>query len=135
MELKNYLTREMKSFYDRFISEYEESPLQTKTFNQRINEANKIINRYKDRIPVIIIPHKKLELKKKKYLVPKGVVVGQLVYTMRRYVTFEHTQAMYLFTENGTMPLTSGLIDSLYYYHKNNDGFLYLYATIEHTFG
>lgn len=135
MELKNYLTREMKSFYDRFISEYEESPLQTKTLNQRINEANKIINRYKDRIPVIIIPHKNLELKKKKYLVPKGVVVGQLVYTMRRYVTFEYTQAMYLFTENGTMPLTSGLIDSLYYYHKNNDGFLYLYATIEHTFG
>ena len=47
----------------------------------------------------------------------------------------ESNNALFLFTEKGTIPVTHMPIVTVFKEHVNNDGFLYFHYSSENTFG
>ena len=106
------------------------------TFEKRINEATRILEKYPDRCPIIIEKHNKCEyeIDKTKYLVPKDLTVGQLIFVIRKRLKLRPETAIFLFCKN-MMPPTSQYINNLYEDYKDPDGFLYIKYSGENTFG
>ena len=106
-------------------------------FEDRIKESQKIRTKYPNRIPVIIEPIKRSQLKKidkNKFLVPDDLTIGGLLVVIRKRINLGSENALFLFI-NSVLPATSQSIISLYDNHKNKDGFLYISYTEENTFG
>ena len=109
-------------------------------FENRKQESEKIKEQYNDRLPVIVEKSptggKNLpEIDKKKYLVPEDLTVAQFLYVVRKRFKIDSTQAIFLFCNNNTLPVTSNSMKSLYDEQKDDDGFLYMYYCAESTFG
>ena len=61
----------------------------SKTENERLTESSKIIERYPDRIPIIVEKDKKSKIKdidKNKFLVPNDMTLGQFMYVIRKRI-------------------------------------------------
>jgi len=107
-------------------------------FEKRKNEAERILKKYPDRVPVIVqrvenndaIP----DVDKKKYLVPSDLTVGQFVYVIRKRIKLSPDQAIYVFVDK-TLPPSASLMSQMYHEHKDSDGFLYFDISGESTFG
>jgi GABA(A) receptor-associated protein len=107
-------------------------------FANRREEANRIMERYPGRIPVIVekasrstdIPF----MDKQKFLVPNHMTVGQFLFIVRKRLTMPPEKALFVFV-NGQLPTTAQTIGSIYQDHKNEDGFLYMHYSGESTFG
>lgn len=118
----------------------EKNFVDTYTFEQRSTESKKILDKYPERIPVIVerskacsdeIPH----IDKKKFLVPNDLTVGQFMYIVRKRIKVPATKAIFLFTENTVLPPTASTISQVYKMNKNADNFLYFTYHSETTFG
>merc|ERR1712060_48503 len=119
-------------------------PMGTKsTFKQehplekRQAEAQRIREKYPDRIPVIVEKAEKSDIPdidKKKYLVPADLTVGQFVYVIRKRIKLSPEKAIFIFVSN-VLPPTAALMSSIYEEHKDEDGFLYIAYSGENTFG
>jgi GABA(A) receptor-associated protein len=106
-------------------------------FEKRRSDAERIIKRYPDRIPVIVELAKDTTLPpldKSKYLVPKELTVGQFIYVIRTRLKLSPEKAIFLFSNN-IIPPSSFIISELYMQHKNVDGFLYFTVAGENVFG
>eukprot|EP00455_Lapot_gusevi_P002546 TRINITY_DN1102_c0_g1_i3.p2 TRINITY_DN1102_c0_g1~~TRINITY_DN1102_c0_g1_i3.p2 ORF type:complete len:122 (-),score=40.05 TRINITY_DN1102_c0_g1_i3:222-587(-) len=106
-------------------------------FEKRKAEAQRIRERYPDRIPVICekaensdIP----DIDKKKYLVPADLTVGQFVYVIRKRIKLNPEKAIFIFVKN-SLPNTAALMSTIYEEMKDQDGFLYVTYSGESTFG
>jgi GABA(A) receptor-associated protein len=110
--------------------------MQKYSFEERFKESNRIIKKYPNRIPIIIerfnnsIP----DIKKKKYLVPDDLILGQFIYVIRKQMSIPIDKAVYLFINN-KLPINSSTIGIIYEEYKNKDGFLYIKYSFENTFG
>jgi len=107
------------------------------SLEKRKTEAQRIRQKYPDRIPVIAekadgsdIP----DIDKKKYLVPADLSVGQFVYVIRKRIKLKPEKAIFIFVNN-TLPPTASLMSQIYKEHKDDDGFLYVTYSGESTFG
>ena len=121
-------------------------------FEKRKAEAERIRQKYADRIPVSLSsstasPHpyrkrqnltsppqvicEKVEksdiatIDKKKYLVPADLTVGQFVYVIRKRIKLSPEKAIFIFVDE-VLPPTAALMSSIYEEHKDEDGFLYI---------
>jgi GABA(A) receptor-associated protein len=119
-------------------------------FEKRKAEAERIRQKYADRIPVswpssfppnwhrvlltINLPQvicEKVEksdiatIDKKKYLVPADLTVGQFVYVIRKRIKLSPEKAIFIFVDE-VLPPTAALMSSIYEEHKDEDGFLYI---------
>ena len=117
-------------------------------FEKRKAEAERIRQKYADRIPVssstshssslletLTLPLKviceKVEksdiatIDKKKYLVPADLTVGQFVYVIRKRIKLSPEKAIFIFVDE-VLPPTAALMSSIYEEHKDEDGFLYI---------
>ena len=103
-------------------------------FDLRINEANRMLRKYPNRVPIIINCSKNLTITKCKYLVPIEITCGQFLYVLRKYMNVKPEQAVFMFVNN-ILPTTSDTIGNVYNTHKNEDLFLYIFITEENTFG
>ena len=108
-------------------------------FTKRLNEANRVLEKYPDRIPIIVerntISSNNLPIiDKKKFLVPKDLTVGQFVYVIRKRIKLQPEKAIFLMIKS-LLPPTSMLLFDLYSEHKHEDNFLYVTYTSENTFG
>lgn len=107
-------------------------------FDKRKQESTRILQKYPDRIPIIV--HRVegnttvSDIDKKKYLVPNDLTVGQFMYVIRKRINLEPEQAIFIFI-NGTLPATSTLVSQIYDEQKDDDGFLYVEYSGENTFG
>ena len=107
---------------------------------ERKEEADRILEKYPDRLPVIVEldPNNKStdlpEVDKKKYLVPRDLTCGQFMYVIRKRLQLDAETAIFLFV-NGNVPSTASLITSIYDEHKDTDGYLYMTYGSEHVFG
>lgn len=102
-----------------------------------INEANKIMSKYPDRIPIIVNKHKKSngpEIDKKKYLVPKDMKISQFSYVIRKRLEIDCGKAIFL-TINNNIPVSSKTVNDIYLENKSSDEFLYIEYSFENTFG
>ena len=112
----------------------------TKTFEDRVNESNEIINKYPNRIPLIIeklvnkndtiIP----DIDKNKYLVPEDLTVSQLMYVIKKRLKLTPDKAIFIFC-NGKLLNSSLTMRYIYDNNKDKDGFIYIVYSGESTFG
>ena len=114
-------------------------------FEKRKAEAERIRQKYSDRIPVrrtrfpaslrpltqSQVICEKVEksdiatIDKKKYLVPADLTVGQFVYVIRKRIKLSPEKAIFIFVDE-VLPPTAALMSSIYEEHKDEDGFLYI---------
>ncbi|KAK8249285.1 gamma-aminobutyric acid receptor associated protein, partial [Phyllosticta capitalensis] len=97
-------------------------------FEKRKAEAERIRQKYNDRIPVICEKVEKSDIAtidKKKYLVPSDLTVGQFVYVIRKRIKLSPEKAIFIFVDE-VLPPTAALMSSIYEEHKDEDGFLYI---------
>ncbi|KAI7875146.1 microtubial binding protein [Lichtheimia hyalospora FSU 10163] len=107
------------------------------SFEKRKAEADRIRDKYPDRIPVICEKVDKSDIPtvdKKKYLVPADLTVGQFVYVIRKRIKLNAEKAIFIFV-NQVLPPTAALMSAIYEEHKDEDGFLYIAYSGENTFG
>ena len=71
---------------------------------------------------------------KKKYLVPKLLTIGQFIHVIRKRMNLPPENALYLFVK-GTIPSSSIMMETLYNFYSDDDGFLYVVYNFENTFG
>ena len=110
----------------------------THSFDKRIQESNKMLSKHPNSICVIIEKSKSdntiPDIDKHKYLIPKELTVGQLLYVIRKRIHLTPQQAIFFYVNN-TLPSSSITIENLYKQYKDPDGFLYIRYTGENTFG
>ena len=107
------------------------------SLDKRKKESSKILEKYPDRLPVIVERLKSSDigrLDKKKYLVPHDLTIGQFMYVIRKRLEITSDQAIFLFVNN-TLPPSSVLMSDIYMDNKDEDGFLYILYSGESTFG
>tara|TARA_B100001094_G_scaffold193847_2_gene187718 strand:+ start:1669 stop:2013 length:345 start_codon:yes stop_codon:yes gene_type:complete len=106
-------------------------------FDQRYDESNKIMNKYPQRVPIIVEKCNKStinDIDKNKYLVPKDLNMNQFVYIIRKRIKLDKSQSIFLMVNNSICPSNTP-ISVVYDDHKDQDGFLYIKYTSENTFG
>jgi len=108
-------------------------------FTKRLNEANRVLEKYSDRIPIIVERYNRGSndlplIDKKKFLVPNDLTVGQFVYVIRKRIKLSAEKAIFIMIDN-KLPQTSMLISELYQDYKHDDNFLYLTYSSENVFG
>lgn len=105
---------------------------------QRQSESKRILEKYPNRIPVIIEKShqcKKIGLvDKNKYLIPKDLTLGQLMYVIRKRLSITSEQGIFLFINNTMIPVTQTM-DLIYKNNHDEDNFLYIVYAGENTFG
>ncbi|SGZ56004.1 CIC11C00000002184 [Sungouiella intermedia] len=107
------------------------------SFDKRKSESTRILQRFKDRLPVICekVENSDIqEIDKRKYLVPGDLTVGQFVYVIRKRIKLPSEKAIFIFV-NDILPPTAALMSTIYEEHKDDDGFLYVLYSGENTFG
>lgn len=109
---------------------------QTYDFNTRYNQCYNIIQKYPDRIP-IILEHKPSSQSytqnnteqyinlKKTYLVPKHVTIGQFVYIIKKKLDMRTDESLF-FSIHDTLPEITATLHEIYEQYKDNDGYLYI---------
>jgi GABA(A) receptor-associated protein len=110
-------------------------------FTARTAQADRIKDKYPDRIPVIVERSDKsssvpdiADIGNRKYLVPGDLSVGQFVYVLRKRINLGPERAMFIFVGN-KLPSPTTSMASLYDDMKDPDGFLYVKYSGENTFG
>ncbi len=101
---------------------------------KRSSEASRILNKFPDKIAVIC-EAKDIPLVKNKYLVPGDLTVGQFLHILRKGISMTPDIALFLFTEDNTLPQTAYTMAQMRREHGNPDGFVYLMLRKESTFG
>lgn len=111
----------------------------THTIEQCQVEAKRILDKYPDRMPVIVERSSKAEpdipdIDKKKFLVP-DLTVGQFVYTIRKRIKLMPEKALFLHFNNKQYS-TSDLMRNVYEQEKDPER-LFLFVTYkgENCFG
>jgi GABA(A) receptor-associated protein len=101
-----------------------------------MNEYQRIMDKYPDRIPVIIkkANSKDPDIDRTKYLVPKDITFGSFVYIIRQRLKMKPDQALFIFVNNSLVNQTE-IMSFVYKKYKSSEGSLNLVYTLESTFG
>ena len=121
------------------------------SFSKRKAMAERILDRYRDRIPILIRKADKSALNlltHRKYIVPRDIAVGKFLHELRTSLKLQSYQTLFLLVEQydersfamnlwnkSVLPLTTELMGSLYNRYRSTDYFLHLIYTEENTFG
>lgn len=125
--------RSLKKNNNNYPLTYKES----NKFDFRKLESTKIRTKYPERIPVIVEKNKTsdiVDIDKNKYLVPRDLTIGQLVYVIRKRIKMPPEYGLFIFINN-IIPPQHELVSTIYDEHKDVDGFLYITYSGENTFG
>lgn len=108
------------------------------TYEERLEESRRVLNKYPDRKPIICEKSKKAgnlpDIDKKKYLVPDDLTLGQFIFVVRQRLKLKAEEGLFLFINNKFMPVTS-MIGQIYSQERDADGFLYIEYAKENVFG
>lgn len=108
-----------------------------KSFEDRLQESTKVMEKYPNKVPIIVSKNTDSGLQdidKNKYLVSNDMVLSQFIYTIRKRIKLESSEALFFFIGN-TIPNNSKTIGELYNLYKDKDRFLYITYNSENTFG
>ena len=105
----------------------------SKSFEKRREESRRIMDKYPNRIPVIV-ESKDFTLDKHKYLVPKTLTVGEFIQVIRKRVTIGPEEAIFLLVNNKS-PLITSTMEDIYEQDQGECGFLFINITRESVFG
>ncbi len=116
----------------------QQTPFKDKhSFEKRLLEATRIMEKYPDRIPVICecVGGEVPDIDRKKYLVPSDLSMAEFLYVIRKRIKIKPEQSIYLFVGDSVMVAGCQIMGSVYAEHKDLDGFLYTCYSGENTFG
>ena len=109
------------------------------SLEERKQEANRIINQYPNRMPVICecLPNSNLPaLNKTKFLVPGDMTVANFQFLIRKHIDLNELSALYLITKKGITITGDKTMREIYNIHRDReDNFLYLFYASELTWG
>ena len=122
----------MVSIVNPFKSKY--------TYEQRKIESGQVRSKNPGKCPVIIqryhTENKIEEIDRNKFLVPNDMTIhGLMIVIRKRIKVLDETQALYLFTEKGSIFTSNFLVSQIYDTYVDTDGYLYLFYNSENTFG
>ena len=109
----------------------------SKSEEERLAESTKIIEKYPDKIPVIVEKYSKSSIKnidKNKYLVSGDMTMSQFIYIIRKRIKLKSSEALFFFVNNILCNNSQSMIE-IYNLYKDKDGFLYIEYSAENTFG
>lgn len=114
--------------------------VEKQSFDDRLQETKRIIEKYPDRIPCIVeksvgSPDHLKSLEKIKYLVPNSLTFGQFMLIIRKRLRVKSEYALYFFINKKIMANVSQTMGELYDDHKSPCGFLYFEYATENAFG
>lgn len=105
---------------------------------QRKVESARILSKYPDKIPIIVQKFQKdrsqYNLPKSKFLASHDMSMGQFTFVIRKNLQMKSSEALFMFVDN-TLLLNTLSLREIYENNKNEDGFLYIYFSLENTFG
>jgi GABA(A) receptor-associated protein len=107
------------------------------SFDERRYESERIREKYPERVPVIVEKIAESidapDLAKSKFLVPKDLTMGQLIYVVRKRLKLPSEKAMFLYINNQMVRVSSTIseLDC----ESSEDGFLYVRYGTENVFG
>jgi GABA(A) receptor-associated protein len=106
---------------------------------ERLKYSQKIINKYPSCVPVIIrknpTDRKLIQIEKEKYLIPKNLMVSEVVCIIRKHIKIAPEQAIFIFVKGSTLVPNNNTIAEVYETYKADDEILYITYTSENTFG
>ncbi len=103
------------------------------TFNKEY--VAKLLKKYPEKVPVIFIPGSGTPtIDKRKFLIPRDLLVSQLIYIIRQKIMLKAEQAIFLRFGNN-IPNTNSLLSEAYEMYKDENGMLYATYCTENTFG
>lgn len=122
---------------------------QEHTFEARKAEATKMRAKYPTRLPVIVERYAGANdseipaIDKNKFLIPDEMTVGQFMFIVRKRLTLNEAQALFLFVEatnadgdrSQILAKSSDKVASLYEQYQDTDSFLYIVYTSQNAFG
>lgn len=106
--------------------------------DKRITEANKIVRRYPDSIPVILerSPHSSLEeFGMSKLLCPNNYTVQQFIEDMRKKIKLSRDKALFAFVNGSELISGDTPMTQVYDQKKDEDGFLYMILSEQEVLG
>uniref|UniRef100_A0A6C0ESJ8 Autophagy-related protein n=1 Tax=viral metagenome TaxID=1070528 RepID=A0A6C0ESJ8_9ZZZZ len=107
------------------------------TFEKRLLESSRIMEKYPNRIPIICeyVGRGVLDIDRKKYLVPLDLSMAGFLYVIRQRIKIKPEQSIYLFVGDSVMVTGNQTLGTVYEKYKDLDGFLYTCYSGENTFG
>lgn len=129
----------LKSIIGNITSNKEEikSFKNIRTYDERLSESQKILQKFPDRIPIIVEKSSYATMSnidKNKYLVPDNLTMGQFAFVIRKRVKMPPEQALFFFI-GSNIPAMNMQLNEIYIKNKDIDGFLYITYSNENTFG
>ena len=110
-----------------------------KSFEQRLNETKKILEKYSDRVCIYVDKSDRcdnlLNLDKNKYLVPNNLSIGQFIYVIRNRIKLPKEKALFFYSKNNYLLSGDATMIETYNKYKDEDGFMYIKYTSESCFG
>ena len=92
-------------------------------FENRIKEASRLLEKYPERVPVIIERSENSKhltiIDKNKFLVPKELTMSQLLWVIRKRMNIRREQAVFLLSDSGTIFNSTEHISSVYENNKD----------------
>jgi GABA(A) receptor-associated protein len=121
--------------YKYCVSSYKEKY----SHGKRVEQSLSITSKFPDKLPIIVEKMKNVkstvsDIPKNKFLIPNDLVVSQMMCIIRKYLELAPAESVYLFTNDVLLNSTDTLND-VYQKYKDADGFLYIFYTLENTFG
>ena len=108
-------------------------------FEYRQKEANKVLEKYPNRVPIICekLPSCKNvpDIDRYKYLVPGDMNFSQFSYVIRKRLNVDPHISIFFFVDGNVLVPTWQFFYQLYDDYKDKDGFLYIIYSGENTFG
>ena len=90
--------------------------------------------KFPDKYPVVISKiGSGIDIEKRKYLASSSSTMGELIFSIRKYISLERHEAMFLYVKSGLVP-TNALVGEVWS-QSNDDGCLYVEVHRESTFG
>src|SRR6266436_7425560 len=90
-------------------------PLPKKPFQERIKDFENIQQKYGTNIcPIILLPHKSIEILKTKYLIAFDQQFGKFVSIIRKRITLNPEEALFFMSEDGELLSLSQPIHFIY---------------------
>jgi GABA(A) receptor-associated protein len=112
--------------------------IKKKPFDKRFNESHYMMEKYPNSICCIIEKAKNCKnlnnIKKNKYIIPKDLIIAQLIYIIRKKITLDAKMSIFIYINN-VIPMSTTTLDEIYENNKDDDGFLYIKYACENTFG
>jgi GABA(A) receptor-associated protein len=107
------------------------------TDNKEKDKIERMLKKYPDKVPIIFTPskfYKTTEISKQKFLVPRDITMSELIYIIKKRISIPHEKAIFVFIDK-IIPNLNSIVSENYEKYKHKDDILYIYYSIENTFG